>query len=254
MTRGDAASHGHGLTKRSWTIASGVVPLIAVATIAAACACAVLPLGHQASTIAPVVVILLGLLVGFLWRACSGAAALHHRITAARAEWARSWRDATTAPDGAADPRDVVLALPRGWRVEAARGRLRLDVAGTTVQAETWVLRAVVGSRRAPRRREIVQTRAQTDGVRAWVPLGVAADSMLVTPAWGGSPDPVAAAWLAAVRDRVARHEDVLSSLTIGDDRVILFALDDPRPETMLRRAELVRDVAAIIQAAHSRP
>ncbi|MFK4761367.1 hypothetical protein ACI3KS_10575 [Microbacterium sp. ZW T5_45] len=70
---------------------------------------------------------------------------------------------------------------------------------------------------------------------------------LITKPAWARSPDGDGPAWLSAVRDRVARHTDVLSSLTIGDDRIVLFSLDDPRPETTVERSRLVADVADII-------
>ncbi len=95
-------------------------------------------------------------------------------------------------------------------------------------------------------RREVVAADARTGPARVSVPIGATADSMLVTPAWAGSQT-AEPAWLPAVRERVARHEDLLATLTIGDDRVVLLALDDPRPETTVARAHLVRDVAAMI-------
>ena len=133
-------------------------------------------------------------------------------------------------------------------RVEAARGRLRLAVAGVLVRCETWVLRAVRGSRRSRVRREVVAAGASTGEARVWVPIGATTDSMLVSPAWAGHRETAEPAWLPAVRERVACHEDLLAALTIGDDRVVLLALDDPRPETTVARAHLVRDVAAMIR------
>lgn len=250
----DAESNAQGLSPRSWTRVSGILPLTAVATIAAACVCAAMPVDRLVSTVLVVAVVLGGVLAGLAWNHRNGADGLHRRVARTRAVWVRSWHGASAGQDGEADPRDVALALPRGWRVEQARGRVRFTVSGTQVRAETWVLKAVVGSRRAPRRREVVLAEVPTSGARVWVPLGVAADSMLVTPAWAGSSDGTGAVWLDAVRGRVAAHDDVLASLVIGDDRVILFASDDPRPEAMRRRAELVRDVVALIQAVHGRP
>lgn len=242
-----------GVGKRSWTRASGIVPLVSGATIVGVCLAAGLTVGTVRTVLVPAV-LLLGVAVGIAWHGRSGAAATGRRVAAARVAWASTWHGAERLPDGAADPRDVALALPRGWRVESARGRLTFVVAGRAVHAETWVLRAAGGSRRAPDRREIVRADAPTGDERLWLALGVEADPLLVAPSWGRSPDDSGSAWLSAVRDRAAGYDDVLASLTIGDDRVILFALDDPRPETMLKRAELVRDVAAMIQAAQDRP
>ncbi|WP_417554697.1 hypothetical protein [Microbacterium sp.] len=193
------------------------------------------------------VVLLIGAACGIVWERLRGAEATHRRIAAARATWASTRNDASLDADGPADSRDAAVALPRGWRVTAARGRLRFRVSGTTVRAETWVLRAQGGSRRAPRRREIVAADAPTGGIRLLVPIGDSADSLLVAPAWAHDTQPPEPAWDAAVRARVARHDDLLAALTIGDDRVVLLALDDPRPCTMLARARLVRDVVAMI-------
>src|SRR5690606_39373024 len=111
----------------------------------------------------------------------------------------------------------------------------------------TWVLRAVAGSRRARRRGEVIGADARTGGGRCWVRIGAMADSLLVTPGWVRDRLAQEPAWMPAVRERVARHEDLLATVSIGDDRVILLALDDPRPETTERRARLVRDIVAII-------
>lgn len=254
MTDAESRTHDRGLSRRAWTRVSGILPVTAVGTIAAVCLCALIPVPQMLSTLIVGATVLAGVLVGVAWNARSGAEAVHRRVALARAAWAGQRHGAEILPDGHADPRDVALALPRGWRVESARGRVRFAVVGTVVGAETWVLKAVVGSRRAPRRREVVRAEIPTLGARVRVPLGAALDSLLVTPAWAESADAVEPPWLPEVRDRIARHDDLLASLTIGDDRVILFALDDPRPATMLSRAELVRDVAAIIQAAHSSP
>src|SRR5690606_26279695 len=139
----------------------------------------------------------------------AGAEATHRRVGAARAAWAQGRADASLEPDGPADPRDTALALPRGWRVEAARGRLSLDIAGAAARAETWVLRAVPGSRRARRRREVVGTAARTGPYRCWVQLGAATDSMLVAPRWGREAATAEPDWMPAVRDRMARHADL---------------------------------------------
>ncbi|MFT4157004.1 MAG: hypothetical protein QM630_03630 [Microbacterium sp.] len=252
MTGGET-TRASGLTRRSWIRVSAILPVTAGATIAGCCAVAGFSDGPLSVALVSIVLVLGGI-AGMLWRSKGGVDAVHRRVAAARAAWVQGRSGATAEPDGVADPRDVALSLPRGWRVDAARGRLRFTHEGFTVRAETWVLKAVVGSRRAPRRREIVIAEAPTGAVRLWIPLGVAADSMLVTPAWGREPARTGPGWFADVRDRVSVHDDILASLTIGDDRVILLALDDPRPETMRRRVELVRDVAAIIKAAHIRP
>lgn len=236
---------GIRLTRRSWTAVGGILPLVGVATIIAGCL-AVTLLEGPAKALAALAVLVLGVAGGILWNRRRGAEATHGAVASARAAWARTRPDATIEPDGEADPRDIALALPRGWRVEAARGRLRFDMAGTTVRAETWVLRSR-GARRAPGRREVVRTDARTDGIRVWIPLRSSLDSMLVTPSWVPDDSAAEPAWLPVVRDRVARHEDLLAALAIGDDRITLLALDDPRPETMLTRAQLVRDVAALI-------
>lgn len=237
-----------GPGRRTWTAAGAVLPVTAVATIAGCCAAAGL-VRAPARQVAVAAVLVVGVVVGALWQRVAGVGAAHARAASARAAFARTWRGAGLDPDGAADPRDTALALPRGWQVEAARGRLHLPVAGVPVRCETWVLRAVPGSHRARRRREVVVTPAPTGAARVCVPIGTAADSMLVTPAWVSGRGPAEPGWLPAVRERVARHEDLLAALSVGDDRVVLLALDDPRPETTVARARLVRDVAAVVGA-----
>lgn len=246
MTGTEAGARNPGLAQRAWTRVGAIIPASAVATILGCCVAAGLTSG-TARYILVVAVLLVGAAGGLLWAARGGAEATHDRVAAVREQWARVRADATLQPDGPADPRDLALALPRGWRVEAARARLSLDVDGAPVRAETWVLRAVPGSRRARRRREVVATAARTGAGRSVVPVGAAVDSMLVMPRWAGQQPAPEAAWMPAVRERIARHDDLLAAVTIGDERVVLLALDDPRPETMLSRARLVRDVAAII-------
>lgn len=247
MTEADVTARGTDLGRRAWTASGAILPVAGGGTLATVCIAAGLTSGWaQAVTIVAALVIGVG--GGLLWAARRGADAIHRRVAAERAAWVQTRRDASLQPDGPADERDVALALPRGWRVEAARGRVQFLQDGAAVRAETWVLRAVVGSRRAPRRREVVVASAPTGAARVSVPLGVVADSMLVTPAWVRAGQTNEPAWMPAVRERVARHDDLPASLSIGDDRVILFALDDPRTETMLARASLVRDVATMIR------
>lgn len=245
MTGAEATSPR--LAQRSWTRVGAVIPVAAVATIAGVCVAAAVTSG-TVRTVAVVAVLLVGVALGLLWAARGGAEATHRRVASVREEWARSSAGASSEPDGPADPRDVALALPRGWRVESARGRLDFAVHDTAVRAETWVLRAAGNSRRSRRRREVVTVAARTGTARCVVPLGAAVDSMLVMPRWAHEQQAPEPAWISAVRDRAAKHEDLLAALTIGDDRVILLALDDPRPETMLKRAQLVRDVAALVR------
>lgn len=232
---------------------AGILPIVALCTLVAACAVVVVPVDRMWGTMILVAVILLGMGAGFLWARRSGADAIHARVAAARARWAATWHGAVVEPDAAADPRDVALALPRSWRVRSAHGRVRFAVDRMPVRGETWVLEPGPGSKRSSSRREVVGVDVPTGPVRLWVPLGSSVDPLLVVPSWLGdvNEEPV---WLPAVRDRVAAHRDILASLTIGDDRVVLLALDDPRPDTMRKRAQLLRDVAAIIQVTHGRP
>ncbi|MFT4259552.1 hypothetical protein [Microbacterium sp.] len=232
------------LSRRAWWWVEGIVPVVGVVTIAAVCAAVAVVGGPWRFAVAGLVVVL-GIVAGLLLTAGFGAERIHARVAAARSGWARSCAGATMQPDGPADQRDIALALPRGWRVVGARGRVRFDVDGVPVRAETWVLRAAGGSRRAPARREVVRADAITGDARLSLPIGAAVDPLLVTPA--GKADAAEPVWAPAVRVRVAGHRDMLATLSIGDGRVILFALDDPRHDTMMQRAALVRDVAGLI-------
>src|SRR5690606_8578332 len=143
------------LAQRTWTRVGAIIPVSAVATIFGCCVAAAVTTG-AVRTVAVIAVLLVGAAGGLLWAARGGAEATHRRVAAVRQDWASTRHDVTLQPDGAADPRELALALPRGWRVEGARGRMRIDVDGVAVRAETWVLRAVAGSRRARRRREVI--------------------------------------------------------------------------------------------------
>ncbi len=235
--------------RRAWTSAGAILPVTAIVAITGCALAAGLSQGWAQRVITPAVLVVV-VVGGLLWNRLGGAEATHGRVASARAAWAGSAAGVAVEPDGGADPRDVVLALPRGWRVDVARGRLRLAVAGVPVRTETWVLRAAGGSRRAPRRREVVAADAPTGAARLWVEIGRAADPMLVTPAWAGCGPSDEPDWGPAVCERVARHEDLLAALTIGDDRVVLLALDDPRPATTVARAQLVSDVASLIRTS----
>lgn len=156
-------------------------------------------------------------------------------------------------PDGPADPQDVALSLPRSWQVVAACGRLRFPVEGTMIRAETWVRHPIRGSKRSPSRVEVVAADAVTGPERVFVQIGLSVDPLLVAPAASlrgrSTEEPV---WAEAVRERVRQHRDVLATVSVGRDRVILFALDDPRLETLERRAQLVRDIAVMVSQAES--
>lgn len=256
MTGREAVTAPQPLTARSWTRAAGVLPITAVATILLCCLAAGLTAGPARLVLVPAI-LLLGVAAGLLWNRVRGPEAVHRIVAAERRRAVDARAGASLLADGEADPRATALALPRGWRVESARGRLGFALPGASVHAETWVhgetwvLRAVVGSRRAPRRREVVWAEVPTAAARVHFALGVVADSLLVTPAWagrtGGRPEP---AWAPAVRERLAGHDDLPGALTVGDDRVVLLALDDPRPETTERRAALVGDIAVIIASS----
>lgn len=235
------------LRRRNWIGIAGVVPVIGVATVLLASVASAAVPGQAAYVVVPAIV-LAGIVAGVLLARGRGPESAHRRVDAVRTEWARGRTDAERVPDGTANPRDTALALPRGWRVEIARGRLRFRSQDASIRVETWVLRPAGGSRRDVRRREIVGADVPTGAARMWFSLGSSIDPLLVTPTWAGAAQEAEPSWAPAVRDRARSHDDVLAALTVGDDRVILFAVDDPRPETMLARAQLVSDVAALVR------
>lgn len=239
---------GRRLSVRTWTMVAGILPIVSFVTLTAGILAGQLPVEQVWKGAIISAVILVGAAIGILWGRRAGVEVVHSRVAATRVRWVESWHGAVLLPDAPADPGDVALALPRSWRAESARGRVRFALSGTPVRAETWVLKAGPGSKRSPRRREVVGVDVPTGPDRFCISVRESIDPLHVTPSWFSRAEPLEPAWRQAVRDRVARHKDVLASLTIGDDRVVLFAMDDPRVETMLRRAELVRDVAAIIQ------
>ncbi|MDT0156253.1 hypothetical protein Q9R19_01305 [Microbacterium sp. ARD32] len=237
------------LSKRSWTASSGVVLIVIVATIVGAIVAAGLTTGVVRQILVPVVVIV-GALLAVRLNRTRGVRQNEARVAAVRAAWAPTWNGASFEPEGEPDGQSVGLALPQGWQLWAVRARLRFPVSGTQVSAETWVLESAPGSTRSPAFREVVWAGASTGSARVSIPLGQSIDPLLVKPAWADVDGEGAdgTAWMPAVRERVARHHDLVSTLTIGDDRVVFLAVDDPRPEKMVERAQLVRDVAAIVR------
>ncbi|MCI2265506.1 hypothetical protein [Sediminivirga luteola] len=53
--------------------------------------------------------------------------------------------------------------------------------------------------------------------------------------------------WTRRVRDLVMAHQDTLLTVAVGAGRVVVCALDDPRPETAERRLALADAVAAAV-------
>ncbi|WP_261166466.1 hypothetical protein [Microbacterium sp. Marseille-Q6965] len=253
MTSADAAARP-ALGARAWTGTAGRPLFVGIGTVAAAVLAAVLtgslPQPARMGIVAAILVA--GVVLALVVSGRSGVEAVHGRVAAARAAWAAAhgW---TQGGDGPADPQDVDLAIPRGWSVTAARGRIMTaDQSGAT-RVETWVLRAIPGSRRQVRRREIVVVPAATGQVRFAASNASLPDPLLITPAWtqggrrswtGADEEP---AWAGRVRELVSAHRDLPLSVTVGLGRVVVFAMDDPRPETAAARVALARQVAAII-------
>lgn len=237
-------------TRRSWTRAAGVVPVTAATTMTAGiCAVAVATgSGRVAQSLALSAALLIGALTAFvLWRTL-GPDAVHRAVADARAAWARGASGVDLVPDGAADPTETELALPRGWRVLAARGRLREHTVEPPARVETWVLRAAHGSQRASRRREVVVVPVVAGDTRMTFSGGPGGGRSLVTPGWASDirvdDEP---SWAAAVRRRIEQQEDLPISVTVGQQRVLVFAMDDPRTQTARSRIDLARDIAEIV-------
>lgn len=170
---------------------------------------------------------------------------MHRRVAAARTQWARvnGWQ---LAPDGEPSPGDVALALPRSWRVAAARGRIRRAIDGREQRIQTWALRPVPGSRRREERREIVAVECPTGDARFATSNVPTIDPLTVMPAWATprAPEP---AWADRVREVVRAHRDQTLSLSVSDGRIVVLAVDDPRPETSQKRLDLALAVARIV-------
>ncbi|GAB2512360.1 hypothetical protein GCM10027064_07590 [Microbacterium petrolearium] len=238
--------------KRAWTRASGIYPVVGVATLAAVCAVVALTesMDDALTRILLVVVILAGVAIGLLLSRRTGAEAMHRRVQAARAEWARrhGWH---ALPDAEADPADVALALPSGWwRDVAARGRLGRAATGEqTVRIETWVLQSLPGSKRHPERREIVRIACETGAERFTVSNVPTIDPLMIAPSWwsGRSARGSEPRWAEQVRSLVTARKGMPFSLSVGSGRVVLLALDDPRPQAAEARVELVRAVARLV-------
>ncbi|MBM7516172.1 hypothetical protein [Nocardioides nitrophenolicus] len=230
------------VTRRTWTRAAGVVPLTALAAIAACVGAVLLTAGasHPTQLLVAVATLVAGALAVLVAARTLAPDAVHRGVGAARAAWAREDPAVELGADGAADAADALLALPRGWRVAAARGRVVVPQG----RVETWVLRAARGSGRSDRRREVVVVPAATGTARA--SFGDRPHSL--SPAWAAAGQ-VEEPWATEVRRRIGRHQDLPLAVVIGEQRVLVIALDDPRPETARARVELARDIAAIVGA-----
>jgi hypothetical protein len=239
------------LRKRTWVGLQGIGPVVVVSTVASLYVAVYVPRPFDLLVIAAL--LSLGVAVFVYLTKRFGAEQAHQRVAVARSIWVRTALGGWMEPDGPADVQDVSLALPRSWEVVAACGRLRFPVEGTVVRAETWVLHPVRGSKRSPSRVEVVAADAVTGPGRVFVPIGASVDPLLVTPAASlrgrSKEEPV---WAQAVRERVRQHRDVLATVSVGRERVMLFALDDPRLETLERRAQLVRDIAVMVSQTES--
>ncbi|GGH38791.1 hypothetical protein [Microbacterium album] len=242
------------LPARPWTGAAGIQPLALAGTIAAIFASmfltAALPRPAQVAIV--IGLIGLGVAVFFAVRARWGREALHRRVAAAREAWCRrhGWR---FEGDGDPDPFEIGIALPRGWRVLGARGRMRGPLAGGAEgRVETWALRALPGSTRGENGREIVVVPARASGlpgrgcfaVQGGVPT---IDPLLVAPPWTDGRETAEPGWAEEVRGAVAAHRDMAFTAIVAHDRVVIFALDDPRLPTAMARLVLARTVAEIV-------
>lgn len=243
---------GDRLPRRPWTRAAGIQPLTLAGTTAAVLASvlvtAALPVPVRALIVVGVIGVGVGVFVAA--RARWGREAMHRRVGAVRRAWCRQ-HGRRFEGDGDADPVDIRLALPRGWRVLGTRGRMRCALAGGVEgRVETWMLRASPGSSRGERAREVVVVPARVPGLAGRpgfaVERGLSIDPALISPVGSGRENTAEPVWADEVRAAVAAHRDVAFTVVVGEDRVLLFALDDPRPRTSLARLELARTVAAI--------
>lgn len=192
--------------------------------------------------------------LGFvLARARFGATAMERRLGAKRSAWAarRGWR---AEPFGEADPGDADLLLAPRWRVEYVVARAQRRGPRGEERVETWRLRGPMGSIPRTTHREIVSITAATGPVRFAAPSIASAGSILGAPAWTRAgrrwslpqTEPV---WADRVRGLLAAHDDLPLMIAVGNDRVVVSAVDDPRSEAAEARIELARAVAAVAAA-----
>jgi hypothetical protein len=256
------------LPKRAWIGTRGWVVVGPVLTIA------VPVLVHEFLGDSPnpflsrlwLLVLVLAAVATFLGALSRGVAATDRRVCRVRGEWAdaHGWAIADRAE---IDPRSAALALPRAWATDHAVASATTTIHGRRARIQTWALRSAAGSTRHPTRREIVEVGVSTGNLRlVAVRRGGSIDPALVDPRWSGTDEHVEAGtamsgprvaqdlWGDRVRHLVGDHDDLPFALSIGSDRVVVLALDDPRPATAMRRLDLALAVADHVQAHPPQP
>lgn len=146
------------------------------------------------------------------------------------------------------------LLLARNWRVEYVVARAQRQGPRGEERVETWRLRGPMGSIPRTTHREIVSITAATGPVKFAAPSSASAGSILGALAWTRAgrrwsvpqAEPV---WADRVRDLLAAHDDLLLMIAVGNDRVVVSAVDDPRSKVAEARIELAQTVAAVVAA-----
>lgn len=256
----------NGVARLSWLWSQGAVLLVPVLALVVLVGLTpvLTPLPRFAQLLIFTVIIGTAVLAGVSVHRRWGATARLHRLAPVRAAWAaqHGWE---TAPNGVPDQDEVALALSRGWRADQALLRLRREGPAGQSRIETWKLRAMPGSTRGTAYREVVSVPARTGSGRFAVTNRATIDPLLGPPRWvdgaregwdagygaegrargagaGSAPE-----WTRRVRDLATAHQDVMLTVAVGGGRVVVCALDDPRPATAETRLALAHAVAAVV-------
>ena len=259
-----------GLGRRSWTWAQGGPLLAAGLAVAGVVLTAAVtgqqPQGRRVLILAGVLAA--GILIVGVARAVCGTAAVHRRLVRARQEWAAGRHWTYVGDEPAVAPETVGLVLPRGWSPPLPRAGMHGVARGRDARVQTWKLRSAPTSKRQSTHREVVEVRAATVGHRLAALTGQSLEPALITPSWVTSNagragrtgvhvdgDPlILDTWGPAISASVRAHTDLPFTLVVGADRVVVYALDDPRPSTTQARLELAATVAEIVDPTASPP
>jgi len=251
----------HGLRRRSWLRAAGVTRLLPGLCVVAVIASVPLlqDLEPPILTFAMAAIIAVFVAAFFVLRARTGADVVDRRIGRARAAWARSrgWAYEASAQW---DDAEAGLVVSRSWHVVGVRHRTTTEHG----RVETWELKGMVASRLGRSRREVVSVAAPTGAGRFGMVTAVGVDPTGLRPAWMDEAEPVRLRgsrhgvsqwagpgpepdWVPQVVEVVAGHADLPLLVCVGGDRVVIAAMDDPRPETAVRRLALAVSVASVV-------
>lgn len=253
--------------RRAWFGTEVVARVPVVAAIAAVAVTAVLVNDQPAQTrqLILMAVLLGGLGVSWvLWRTL-GRPALQRRVAVVREQWARSNGWAFHGAPAPIEPVAANLAMPLMRHPVSAIGTVTGEVGTWQVRAQTWLLNSTRMRKGIRTCREAVVIETGTGPYRCTV---MAQPSFGVAPAWSNFNKQPAQSpprtyvdgdyegverWGSAVGSLLEAHEDLPLAVSIGHDRIVVLALDDPWERALAARVQLAAKVATVVEAGSQR-